>query len=305
MVQRWQRLGRIFSPEPVGPWGVSHASYPTALPIYDCIIRIYFSMRDADNRAHLASADFSVTPQGAKRVSEVRGPLLSPGPRGAFDADGVTVTSLVRTDDNVFAYYLGWNKGVSVPFTNFIGLAVGDREGHSFKRPFRAPVVGRSEYNPITIAYPWVLRDGQKWRMWFSSCLGWGAGPREHPSVINAAESTDGLSWNERTRTAVPLAGARDPSEVALGRPTVIRGQDGYSMWYSRLRPNYCLGYAWSRDGEDWERYDQELQFDGEVGEWERNEQTYPCVFDHGGHRYMLYNGDGYGKSGFGLAVLQ
>jgi hypothetical protein len=27
-------------------------------------------------------------------------------------------------------------------------------------------------------------------------------------------------------------------------------------------------------------------------------------VFDHAGCRYMLYNGNGYGKTGFGLAVL-
>jgi hypothetical protein len=31
----------------------------------------------------------------------------------------------------------------------------------------------------------------------------------------------------------------------------------------------------------------------------------YPFVFDHGGRRYMFYNGNGYGKSGFGVAVLQ
>jgi hypothetical protein len=31
----------------------------------------------------------------------------------------------------------------------------------------------------------------------------------------------------------------------------------------------------------------------------------YPFVFDHGGARYMLYNGNGYGRSGVGLAVLE
>jgi hypothetical protein len=30
----------------------------------------------------------------------------------------------------------------------------------------------------------------------------------------------------------------------------------------------------------------------------------YPAVFDAGGRRYMLYNGNGYGRSGMGLAVL-
>jgi len=31
----------------------------------------------------------------------------------------------------------------------------------------------------------------------------------------------------------------------------------------------------------------------------------YPYVFDHGGEKYMLYNGDSYGRTGFGIAVLE
>ncbi len=30
----------------------------------------------------------------------------------------------------------------------------------------------------------------------------------------------------------------------------------------------------------------------------------YAHVFDHAGTRYMLYNGNGYGKTGVGLATL-
>jgi hypothetical protein len=30
----------------------------------------------------------------------------------------------------------------------------------------------------------------------------------------------------------------------------------------------------------------------------------YSFIFDHAGQRYMLYNGNGYGKTGIGLAVL-
>jgi len=31
----------------------------------------------------------------------------------------------------------------------------------------------------------------------------------------------------------------------------------------------------------------------------------YPYVFEHKGERYMLYNGNGYGKTGIGIAVLE
>jgi len=30
----------------------------------------------------------------------------------------------------------------------------------------------------------------------------------------------------------------------------------------------------------------------------------YPALFTHGGRQYMLYNGNDYGRSGVGLAVL-
>ena len=38
---------------------------------------------------------------------------------------------------------------------------------------------------------------------------------------------------------------------------------------------------------------------------WDSEMICYPYVFDHGRNRYMLYNGNGYGKTGFGLAVLE
>ena len=43
----------------------------------------------------------------------------------------------------------------------------------------------------------------------------------------------------------------------------------------------------------------------GAVGDWESDSITYPAVFDHGGQRYMLYNGNGYGRTGFGIAILE
>lgn len=38
---------------------------------------------------------------------------------------------------------------------------------------------------------------------------------------------------------------------------------------------------------------------------FDEKSQCYPWVFDSGGSRYMLYNGDGYGKTGFSLAIME
>jgi hypothetical protein len=238
-------------------------------------------------------------------LSDVRGPLLNPGPRGAFDADGVTVSCMVPYGDRVLAYYLGWTVGVAVPFTNSIGVAVGDSRGETFSRMFRAPVLGRSETNPLTLGYPWVLRKADGWWMWFGSHLSWGEQAREMTHVIKCATSDDGTHWIAREDIAVPLAGAADPLEFAVSRPVVLEEPWGWSMWYSRCNPHYRLGYAYSRDLLHWTRADDLVRFDRVPEAWEDRERAYPCVFDHQGRRYMLYNGNDYGRTGFGLAVLE
>lgn len=305
MLQIWQRLGRVIEPRSDRTWWRSHASYPTAIVRTDGLVDVYFSVRDASNRSSLARTTISVAPDRFVIVSEPEGPFLEPGRRGAFDADGVTVGCVVQDGDRILAYYLGWTIGISVPFTNFIGLAIADGENSKFRRYAEAPIVGRSEANPLTVGYPWVMRHETGYRMWFGSHLLWGGQGLEMEHVVKMARSSDGLEWTQDKRTVIPLQSAKDPAEFAVSRPTVAREKDGsYSMWYARRRPHYEIGYAHSTDGENWTRNDKMLTFDGEPEEWEKAEQTYPCVFDVGGYRYMLYNGNGYGGTGFGLAVL-
>ena len=50
---------------------------------------------------------------------------------------------------------------------------------------------------------------------------------------------------------------------------------------------------------------DERAGIDVSPSGWDSESIEYPHVFDHAGMRYMLYNGNGYGKTGFGLAVLE
>ena len=75
-------------------------------------------------------------------------------------------------------------------------------------------------------------------------------------------------------------------------------------MWYSCRGSAYRIGYAESNDGLEWERKDEEAGIDVSQDGWDSEMIEYPCVFQHGGSWYMLYNGNGYGASGIGLAVL-
>jgi hypothetical protein len=137
--------------------------------------------------------------------------------------------------------------------------------------------------------------------MWYGSNLAWGAAPETMQHVIKYAESTDGISWDRAGRIAVPLAG--DGREFAVARPNVIRERDRYRMWYSRRTPDYRIGYAESPDGNAWTRRDELAGIEPSPGSWDGRTIEYACVFDAAGDRYMLYNGDDYGRAGFGLAV--
>jgi hypothetical protein len=81
-------------------------------------------------------------------------------------------------------------------------------------------------------------------------------------------------------------------------------------MWYTfRAQPTvatYRIGYAESPDGIAWERMDHLMkQFDVSDSGWDSEMLSYGRVLKHNGIIYMLYNGNGYGKTGFGLAVLE
>ena len=303
--QLWKPLGRIVAPPSDQHWWTSHASYPTVQAIEGGNIRVFFSTRDRDNRSFLAALDIALDGRTWEVLGPVRGRLFGPGKRGAFDADGVTVTSVVSWGDKLLAYYLGWTVGRGVPFTNFIGLAEADPAELVFRRWSPAPVVGRSRENPFSVGYPWVMRIDGGFRMWFGTHLAWGQTGLDMRHVVKQARSTDGYDWEQDDRIVIPLVGSQRPAEFAISRPVVIKRADGYSMWYAKRDPDYRLGYAWSEDGETWVRDDEAVAFSEQGGAWEAGERTYPCVFNHGGNTYMLYNGRGFGRDGFGLAVLQ
>ena len=89
-----------------------------------------------------------------------------------------------------------------------------------------------------------------------------------------------------------------------MSKPCVIRDDAFYRMWFSCRGDTYRIGYAESEDGVSWERMDERAGIDVSSSGWDSESIEYPCVFDHKGRRFMLYNGNNYGLTGFGLAIL-
>lgn len=297
---KWIKKGLIFSVNAHYDWMFSHAANPVAEQLEGDLFRVYFSCRDRGNRSSIGFFEFELHRPGViVRLSDQ--PLVGPGATGLFDDSGTSVSCLVKTNGKKYLYYLGWNLGVTVPWRNSIGLAIGEAVEPTFAKYSCAPIIDRSPIDPFTVSYPWVIRNGPNWKMWYGSNLDWGAKQSDMNHVIKYAESSDGIHWTRQGIIAIPL---QPPEEYAISRPCVIVEDQIYKMWYSHRGPSYRIGYSESDDGQHWERKDQTVGIDVSESGWDSEMIEYPCVFDHGGQRYMLYNGNGYGKTGIGLAVL-
>jgi hypothetical protein len=296
----WRRLGRLSFDTSPAPWATSHAALPIVEPLGRNQFALYLSLRDGDGRARIGRTTLTMGDAPALAPLEPT-PVLDLGQLGAFDDSGVTTSCLVTTGRTRLLYYTGWIRGVTVPFYLTAGVAASEGGG-PFERISAAPLLDRSPVDPFLTASPFVMVDEWRWRMWYVSATEWRqheSGPR-HYYNIRYAESRNGLSWQRGGKIALDYG---SPEEYAFARPWVIRDPSGYHMWFAVRGDRYRIVYAHSRDGDAWTRGDA-MGLTPTGSDWESEMVEYPCVFDWGGRRYMLYNGNDYGRTGVGIAVM-
>jgi hypothetical protein len=285
----------------------THAMIPIAERCDGDLYRIYFSARDRLNRGHGAYLEIDMSdPTEVLRVHDR--PVLEPGELGCFDDSGALPNSLVVVGKRKLLYYTGINLGVTVKIRNSIGLAEWNQQTHRFERCFPGPIIDRTRDLPHFVATPEVLHEAGRYRCWFTACVGWKPtteGPK-HYYRLEYAESADGSNWRREGIVAIDFS---DEFEYALGVPRVVKDGDTYHMWFCARAtadcPTYRLQHALSPDGIRWTRQEGLAGIDVSPSGWDSQMICYPFVFDHRGERYLLYNGNNYGKSGFGIAVLE
>jgi predicted GH43/DUF377 family glycosyl hydrolase len=290
--EQWERRGLVFAPD--GRWWQrSHAALPTVLPLGGGLCRVYFTSRDERQRSHVGWFDLDL--DGSQVVEACAEPVLAPGVRGHYDGDGVWAASAVRDRDRVRLYTIGWNAGAPPLYYPSIGLAFSEDGGRTFAKHGRTPVLARSEHDPWMVSGPHVLHEDGRWRMWYLSGQGWDDDGHSAYDVKHA-ESDDGIAWRRDGRVCLG-------EERNTARACVLRDGGRYRAWFSSDGgEGYRIRYAESPDGLDWERVDGwGLEPAGEG--WESGAVAYPFVVRHGDRLVMLYNGDGFGRAGIGLAV--
>ncbi len=298
---KWLKKGLIISPTGRLDWMVTHAMLPFTERTGEDLYRIYFSGRDRLNRSLIGYAEINLNePQNILYITEK--PVLGLGALGCFDDNGVTPSWVVDHEGDKYLYYIGWNKGSTVRMHLVAGLAISRDDGKTFTRYSKGPLLERTDLEPYAIlTAPCVLIEGGLWRMWYVSGVEWVH--KDLPRYnIKYAESRDGIHWE---RKGVVCLDFKSKNESALARPCVIKEDGFYKMWYSYKGESYRIGYAESEDGITWERKDEEAGIDVSESGWDSQMIEYSFIFKHKDKKYMLYNGNDYGKEGIGLAIME
>lgn len=311
---KWVSKSHIFAPSGRHSWSVTHAQVPTPLFLADKL-RIYFATRGAPIDGQFVSNISFIEVESAKpsKLVYVHDNVCLPlGERGSFDEFGVMPGSLIQDGDDLLLYYTGWSRGTSVPYITAIGLAKSVDGGITFKKFSNGPIIGRGPLDPYLVNGPYVIRKDNQWLMWYSSCYQWidNDGTVDPVYKIKRAASTDGVHWECEAEFCVPEVLDME----AQNAPCVFLIGESYYMAFC-YRPNrnfrhneygYKIDMAVSSDLINWSRGESGLhRIDlSPTDNWDRLMQAYPRVISVKDKHYMFYNGNYFGKNGFGYAVL-
>lgn len=314
-----KKLGQIFDIATNMPnnENISFARSPQALVLEDRV-RVYFSIvKDPSNvtkpMSDVMFADYSLDMTKILKVS--KDPVCSLGELGAFDEHGLFPFSVTSVNQRILAYTTGWSRRVSVPVETGIGLMESFDGGYTFNRLGKGPILSSSLFEPYLVCDAFVRYYDSQFHMWYIFGTKWKihklTEQPERTYKIGYATSKDGVTWikNEGVQIIPDIMG-EDESQAL---PTVIKASDHFHMFFCYRESvdfrnggpqSYQLGHAWSKDLRHWERTSQNLFWDQEVSSWDSEMQCYPNVFFSNNKFFLLYNGNSFGKYGFGLAEL-
>lgn len=304
---RWRKLGVVYRPDGSSDWAYSHAMIPTPTVLNERVLRIYLSFRDRDNVGRAGYVDVNrADPRQVVGVSAR--PVLDIGLPGTFDENGILPTCVLNIGQNTkYMYYVGFELGTKIRYRLLTGLAVSTDGGETFQRVRKTPILERSDEELYFRCGPHVIRDAAIFKMWYVAGSDWTlvSGKSMPVYVLKYLESEDGINWADCGILSLDIS---DPDEHGFGRPYVIKEGDQYRMHYSirkRSVATYRLGYAESQDGIHWTRRDAELGLDVSPSGWDSEAVMYSAEIKVGDRTYLFYNGNNFGETGFGVAVLE
>jgi predicted GH43/DUF377 family glycosyl hydrolase len=283
----------------------SHAYVPTPILENEKVIRVFVAFLDRDRIGRLGFVDVEAE-NPLKVLGYSERPVLDIGVPGRFDDSGVTPMCVIDHGNERLLYYNGWQRSVGVPYHIFSGLAISVDGGSTFDRFSDMPILDRTDFGALVRSSPFVVAPaspGEAWRMWYNAGRESFHRPDGWAPIygLRYVESSDGKVWRDGDRSILE---PRLPDEFGLARPWVRRTSEGWTMLYSArsLSAKYRIGRARSKDNRDWSRCEDDSLSASNSG-WDSEMVAFSSVITTRYGTYCFYNGNGYGRTGFGVAV--
>ncbi len=300
---KWEKKGLIYSPDLSIDWRNNSALTPTPIVLDDETIRIYAGFRDKNGVSRIGYVDVNGdNPSEIVKISEK--PVLDVGKPGTFDDNGVILGDLIKFNNKLYMYYVGFQLVEKVKFLAFTGLAISSDNGESFIRYSNSPVLDRSDEELYIRAIHSIMYDDGVWKAWTGTGNDWQTiDNKTFPKYdIRYYESQDGINFND---VGINCINPKD-REYRIGRPRVYKINGKYIMFYTygTLDKDYLSGYAESSDGINWTRKDKEIGINLSISGWDSKHLAYPSIITFKDKTFMFYNGNDMGYDGFGYAEL-
>ena len=306
---KWTKLGKIFSVDKNFGWMNTHAQIPTVLNLKDKL-RVFFATRTSKIESKTTFLDLDI--KDPKKILYIHDkPILENGKPGTFDEHGIMPAGVVKHRDQIYLYFSGWSRKNSVPYSNLTGLAISDDNGWSFKKIGDGPILSSNIYEPYSTTSPYVFFENKTFHMFYCSGTNWIKinNKYEHTYDIKYASSQNGINFYQNGLSIVKTLHRNE----AITRPVILKRKDIYHMYYCYRgsedfrngKNSYQIGYAWSDDLTNWSRDDLQANINISKKGWDSKMLAYPYIVQTTWGTYMFYNGNGFGRSGFGFAKLE